>query len=92
MDSLSFNAMPAFESVGSFQVDQASIQEARDMLYAASTTDVGRGPPPPPPPDHMITGDRKRKLDDDEKKRKSEEMLEIVKSRMEKRFKDTGKF
>ena len=68
MDSLSFNAMPAFESFGSFQVDQASIQEARDMLYAASTTDVGRGPPPPPPPDHMITGDRKRKLDDDEKK------------------------
>ena len=31
-------------------------------------------------------------LDDEEKKRKSEEMLEIVKSRMEKRFKDTGKF
>ena len=31
-------------------------------------------------------------LDDDEKKKKSEEMLEIVKNRMEKRFKDTGKF
>jgi hypothetical protein len=66
----SFNVMPAFESLGSFQVDQASIQEARDMLYAAFTTDLGRGlrlrlrlrlr--------QMITGDRKRKLDDDEKK------------------------
>ena len=31
-------------------------------------------------------------LSEDEKKRKSEEMLEVVKSRMEKRFKDTGKY
>jgi len=34
MDSLSFNAMPAFESVGSFQVDQASIQEKKERLKA----------------------------------------------------------
>jgi hypothetical protein len=36
----SFNAMPAFGSSRSFQVDQVSVQEARDM---AVTTDFGRG-------------------------------------------------